>query len=129
MDQGTRDAITWTLGTFITLCTIVALGVKFVLFPWLRDHLVGPLQETHRQVSENGHRHRAQPTIPDRLEDLASKVDSATEAHEAQSRDLAAFRLVLDEHLRWSDRWVDVVDRELELLKRQLHGENGESSD
>lgn len=129
MDQDTRDAITWTLGTFITLCTIVALGVKFILLPWLRDHLVAPVAETHRQVSENGHRHRAQPTIPDRLEDLAAKVDTATEAHEAQSRDMQAFRLVLDEHLRWSDRWVDVVDRELELLKRQLHGENGESSD
>jgi hypothetical protein len=129
MGVETRDTITWTLGTFLTLCTIVALAVRFVLLPWLRDHLVGPLRETHRQVSENGHRHRSQPTIPDRLEDLATRVDAAAEAHEAQSRDLAAFRLVLDEHLRWSDRWVDITDRELEQLKRLVNKENGEPND
>lgn len=129
MDPSTRDAITWTLSTCTGILVLVSLAVRFVLLPWLRDHLVSPVQETHRQVSENGHRHRAQPTIPDRLEDLAAKVDIATTAHEAQSRDLQAFRLVLDEHLRWSDRWVDVVDRELDLLKRQAHEENGESDE
>lgn len=130
MDSSDRDVITWTLGTFLTACTIVALGVRFVLLPWLRDHLVLPVQETHRQVSENGHVDRTTPTIPDRLEDLSAKVDDATEAHAVQTRDMAALTRVMDEHLRWSDRWVDVVDRELELLKTQLRRkrENGDST-
>lgn len=121
MDSSTRDSITWALGTFLTACTIVALAVRFILLPWLRDHLVQPVQETHRQVSENGHVDRATPTIPDRLEDLSAKVEEATEAHAVQARDMAALTRVMDEHLRWSDRWVDVVDRELRLMKDQLH--------
>lgn len=130
MDADTRDAITWTLGTFLTLCTIVALGVRFVLLPWLRDHLVLPVQETHRQVSENGHVDRSTPTIPDRLEDLSAKVDEAQEAHTVQSRDLRAVTAVLDEHLRWADRWVDLVDRELDMLKEQHRHtqKNGDST-
>lgn len=119
MDQSSRDAVTFTLGTFVTVCTIIALGVKFILLPWLRDHLVQPVQRVHHEVTANNHK-SATPTIPDRLEDLSTKVDEATQAHELQSRDMKAFRLVLDEHLRWSDRWVDVVDRELQLLKEEL---------
>lgn len=126
MDSSTRDAIQWACGTFLTVCAIVGLGVKFVLLPWLRDHLVQPVRQVHRQVAENGHANEKHPTIPDRLEDLAEKVDEATDAHKVQARDMSALTRVLDEHLRWSDRWVDVVDRELELLKEQLPKQNGD---
>lgn len=126
MDQPARDAITWTLGTFLTVCMIVALATRYILLPWLRDHLVGPVRETHRQVAENGHANEAHPTIPDRLEDLAVKVDEATKAHTAQARDMAAVTRVVDQHLLWSDRWVDVVNRELEQLRRD--NENGEKA-
>lgn len=121
MNADTRDAITWTLGTFVTLAVIVAAAARLILLPWLRDHLVGPVRETHRQVASNGHAHESHPTIPDRLEDLAEKVDEATSAHEEQARDVRALSRVLDQHLRWSDRWVDVVDREIDLLKQEKH--------
>lgn len=121
MDASTRETITWTLATILSLSAVLGLAVRFILLPWLRDHLVLPVQETHRQVSENGHVDRTTPTIPDRLEDLSAKVDEAQESHVVQSRDLTALTRVLDEHLRWSDRWVDVVDRELEQLKRDTH--------
>lgn len=121
MDASTRETITWTLATILSLSAVLGLAVRFILLPWLRDHLVLPVQETHRQVSENGHVDRTTPTLPDRLEDLSAKVDEAQESHVVQSRDLTALTRVLDEHLRWSDRWVDVVDRELEQLKRDTH--------
>lgn len=120
MDATTRETITWTLATILSLCAVLGLAVRFVLLPWLKDHLVLPVAETHRQVSENGHVDRTTPTIPDRLEDLSAKVDDATEAHAVQTRDLAALNRVLDEHLKWADRMTDVMDRELELVKDQL---------
>lgn len=126
MGPDARDAITWTLGTFLTVVTIAALATRFVLLPWLRDHLVAPVRETHRQVAENGHTNEAHPTIPDRLADLADKVDGATAAHDTQARDMKALTRVLDTHLLWSDRWVDIVDRELTLLKQAMKDENGD---
>jgi len=119
MNQDARDAITWTLGTATTLVVLIAMAVKFILLPWLRDHLVAPVNRVHRQVAENGHAHEPHPTIPDRLEDLSEKVDEATSAHAEQARDMKALARVLDEHLRWSDRWVDVVNQEIDLLKRR----------
>lgn len=127
MDASTRETITWTLATILSLSAVLGLAVRFILLPWLRDHLVLPVQETHRQVSENGHVDRTTPTLPDRLEDLSAKVDEAQESHVVQSRDLTALTRVLDEHLRWSDRWVDVVDREIAQLRRDTQREgNGE---
>lgn len=119
MDQSTRDGITWTLGTFITAITIIAMATRYILFPWLREHLVTPVEHVRHQVTENHHRSET-PTIPDRLEDLAAGLEEAVEAHATQSKDIAALSRVLDEHLRWSDRWVDVTDRELQLVKDQL---------
>lgn len=126
MPQDARDLITWTLGSLVSLCILVGVATKFVLVPYLREHLFSPLRETHRQVSENGHTHHDTPTLPDRLEDLAVKVDDASRAHADQARDITALTRVMDEHLRWSDRWVDVVDRELELLKQRTkpNGDN-----
>lgn len=133
MDQDTRDLITWTLGTLVSMSVLIGLAVRFVLLPYVKDHLVQPMKETHRQVSENGHTN-ASPTIPDRLEDLGAKVEEATEAHAKLSTDMGAVVRVVDEHLAWSERWTSLIDRELELVRdklRQLHqhppnGENGD---
>jgi hypothetical protein len=120
MDQQSRDVVTWVLGSLVSLSILAGLATRYVLFPWLRDKLLEPVRETHRQVSENGHVDEDSPTIPDRLEELAAKVDDATSQHNSQARDLRALTRVLDEHLRWSNRWVDEVDDKLERL------ENGE---
>jgi hypothetical protein len=127
MPSETRDLITWSLGTLVSLSVLIGLATKYVLLPWLRDHLVAPVRETHRQVAENGHANEEHPTIPDRLEDLGAKVDLATQAHADQARDLQAVTRVVDEHLRWSDRWVDLVDRELQLVKDQLRHKRTEN--
>lgn len=108
MDASTRDGITFTLGTFVTICTIIALAVKFILLPWLREHLVAPVAETRRQVSENNHAN-PEPTLPDRIEDLAT--------------DIRALTHVMDQHLSWSDRWSALVEREVDQLRRERNGD------
>lgn len=106
MTAETRDQITFTLGTFITLSTIIALGVKFILLPWLREHLVGPMAETQRQVTENSHANET-PTVPDLIHDLATDVKALTH--------------VMDQHLTWSDRWSNLQERELDQLRRTIN--------
>lgn len=111
MDQQARDATTFLLGTFITLCVIVGLAVRYVLVPYLREHLIAPVQETHKQVTENHHQSPASPTLPDRIEDLATDVRALTR--------------VMDEHLRWSDRWTGLFERRLEVIENgDEHGKD-----
>lgn len=132
MNAQSRDTVTFLLSTITGLLVLIGLAVRFVLLPWLRDHLVQPVQETHRQISENGHVDADAPTIPDRLQDLAAAVHDATEDHAVLSRDLAAMTRVLDQHLTWADRYTDLVDRELQLVKDQLAAkqatENGDKT-
>ena len=121
MSEHTRDLIQWSLATLTSGLVLIGLATRYVLLPWLRDKLVDPLHETHRQVSENGHANAA-PTIPDRLEDLAGQVAEATADHQRQSVDIRALTRVLDEHLRWADRWVSVTEKELDQLKQRIEG-------
>lgn len=107
MNSEARDTITWTLGTFLSLCMILGLAVRFVLYPWLRDHLVTPVKATQRQVTENHHQHDP-PTVIDRLEEL--------------SREVHAIANVMDQHLSWSDRWSTLVEREVDQLRREREG-------
>lgn len=75
---------------------LVGAAVKFALLPWLRTHLVEPVQETRHQVTANSHASPV-PTVPDRLEDIAGEVrDLATEV-----RVIAA---VFDQHIDWSSQ-------------------------
>ena len=113
MDQQTRDATTFLLGTFLTICVIVGLAVRYVLVPYLRDHLIGPVRETHKQVTENHHQSPDTPTLPDRIEDVAVDVRALTR--------------VMDEHLRWSDRWTSLYERRLDQLADSRM--NGEQND
>jgi hypothetical protein len=113
-----RDVVTFILGTLISLCVLAGLAVRYVLLPWLQTHLLEPVKETNHQVSVNAHQ-SDEPTIPDRIEDLSAQVTAATRDHVSQGRDIRALTRVLDEHLRWSNRWVDEVDERLEKLRRQ----------
>jgi hypothetical protein len=118
MDQASRDVITWTLGTFITVCTIVALATRFILLPYMRDHLVDPVKEVRKQVTENHHATFEQPTLPDRLEDLHSEV-----------RGLAR---VMDVHMQWSETEHEVMHRKLRALRKTIrrhHPTNGDKND
>lgn len=117
MNPQTRDVVTWLLGTVLSLCILGGFVVRFVILPWLQAHLVEPVKDTQHQVTENQHQSDT-PTLPDRIEDLTDAVHAATRDHVTQGRDIRALTRVLDEHLRWSNRWVDEVDDRLEKLSR-----------
>lgn len=56
------------LGAILTTCVLIGLAVKFVLLPYLREHVVNPIQETNRQMTVNNHS-SAEPTLLDRIDD------------------------------------------------------------
>lgn len=126
MNAQSRDVVTWILGTVLSLCILGGFVTRFIVLPWLKDHLLEPVKDTHHQVSVNAHQSE-EPTIPDRIEDLAGQLTTATRDHLAQGRDIRALTRVLDEHLRWSNRWVDQVDDRLDKLSREENGENRET--
>lgn len=132
MDTSTREAITWTLGTIVTVCVIIGLAVRFVLMPYLREHLITPVKQVEKQVTEN-HHSNAQPTVLDRIDDVQSSVEAVAQGLEESRVDRIALRASLDEaqterevlkqmlggHLEWSERWVDLIERELDLTRRE----------
>jgi hypothetical protein len=105
VDASTRDGITWVLGTLISLSVIAGMLVRFVLLPWLRDHLTEPVDEVRRQVTENSHKHTP-PTLPDRIESLASDVTTLTR--------------VLEGHLESGDRWLEHITERLAHLEQRV---------
>ena len=105
MDEGTRDGITWVLGTLVSLCLLAGLAVRYVLLPWLRDHISDPVREVRRQVSENHHKHTP-PTLPDRIEELSTDVHSLTR--------------VLEGHLESGDRWLEHITERLSIISERV---------
>lgn len=117
MTQDTRDTIQWVIGTIIGMLVILAYAVRFILIPYLRDTLVAPIKETHKQVTEN-HHSNAQPTVLDRIDDVQQDVQRT-------QGDVRSLMRVMDAHLDWSDRWVTMFERQL----LELHTERGQEND
>lgn len=106
VSQDSRDLITWVLGTITTLAVLSAAAVRLVLVPYLRDHLVEPVRDVHRQVTENHHSNN-EPTLPDLIDDVG--------------RDVSALAQVVEGHLNSSDRWLNAIIRRLDALEDALH--------
>jgi hypothetical protein len=108
-----RDAAS----TAVAVCVLVGLTVRYLLVPYLRDHLVLPIREVQKQVTENHHATPEAPTIPDRIEDVHAEV--------------RALARVMDTHISWSDREHHVMDRKLRALRKQIkrhHPTNGDKA-
>lgn len=105
MDASTREGVTWVLGTLISLCVLGGLVVRFVLLPWLRDHLTDPVRDVQRQVSENHHKHTP-PTLPDRIGNLSTDVNSLAR--------------VLEGHMATGDRWLEHIEESLSMLNSRV---------
>jgi hypothetical protein len=105
VDAATREGITWVLGTLLTVSVLVGMAVRFILLPWLRDHLAVPVDEVRRQVSENHHKHTP-PTLPDRIETVSADVKTLTR--------------VLEGHLASGDEWLEHITGSLSSLKERL---------
>lgn len=116
MTEGTRDLITWILGTCVTLGVILGFAVQKMILPYLRRHLIAPVQEVRKQVTENHHTND-RPTILDRLDDLEGQITSGLEVARG---DVRAVSRVLDGHLASGERWMELYDRELALVKDRV---------
>lgn len=111
MNAETREVITWALGTVLVLCTLTGLAVRFVLMPYLRDHLVKPMKQVEKQVTEN-HHSNPKPTVLDRIDDVQTEVKGLGEQMQVLVR-------AFDGHMDWSEKWVALVEREVALLRRE----------
>ena len=108
-----RDTATWILTSLVTVSVLIGLAVKLVLMPYLREHLIAPMAQVKKQVTEN-HHENDEPTLPDRIEDVGKDVHRARD-------DVRALARVFDQHLNFSDRWTDLIEREIEMIKEEIH--------
>lgn len=56
------------------VCAVLGLVVRFVLLPYLREQVVKPVQETHRQVTPHDRADADEPTVVDRLDDVQTSL-------------------------------------------------------
>ncbi len=103
----TSDVGVFTSATLGVLA-LVGLAVRFVLVPYLREHLVRPVQETHRQVTQNRHESR-EPTVVDRIDDVLGEVrrlaDSTTATQSianAALKSASGAHRRIDDHVAWA---------------------------
>lgn len=105
------DVIAAALSAVVLGLTLVGLAVRYVLMPYLREHLIQPVKETRKQVTENHHSNTV-PTVLDRIDDVANQVAENTRETRAMAR-------MFDGHLDWSQREVDRIWRRLEEDRRK----------
>lgn len=105
LNNQSQDTVTFLLTTLLALCALTSLVVKFVLIPYLREHLLSPVRETHQQVTENGHVDPGTPTLPDRLATISEKQQT--------------IQTVLNRHVAWSIAEHQRIDRELAQRQEQ----------
>jgi hypothetical protein len=96
-------------GALVSVCVLLGLLVRYVLVPYMRDQLVTPVQETHRQVTQNRHAN-PEPTVLDRIDDvhddvrrLADTVAAVQAVANAAARSTAGAHRRLDQHMSWAD--------------------------
>lgn len=87
----TVNLIVGVLTAVTLLGGMVAAATRYMLLPWLREHLVKPVEHVKKQVTENHHENET-PTLPDRIDDVAQQVFDA-------SLQVAALARMFDGHL------------------------------
>lgn len=111
MSNETRELISWALGTLIAVCFLVGLGVRFVLVPYLREHLIQPMKQVQKQVTEN-HHHNTEPTVLDRIDDVQKAMDETRV-------DIKIIKDSFKGHTDWSQGWVAQIEADIEQLRRR----------
>lgn len=96
-------------GTILSVCALIGLAVRVALVPYLRDTLVRPVQETHRQVTQNRHAN-PEPTVLDRIDDVHDAVRRMSDTlaavqavANAAARSSAGAHRRIDHHTAWAD--------------------------
>lgn len=92
------------------VCAVAGLVVRWGLLPYLREQLVKPVQETHRQVTPHDRPPGdAEPTIVDRLDDVQTTVSDLRTEVEAIAKKAQRNRELADA----AGRAADAVHRRL----------------
>lgn len=127
MSAETRDLITWTLGTMVTSIVLIGIGARYILLPWLREHLVAPMKQVEKQVTENHHSNK-NPTVLDRIDDVQNEVMALARELAVASEERQEIRQAFRAHTNWSERWVSLIEREMDVLRlEQQQKKEGES--
>ena len=112
-----RELVTWIIGTTLGLAAIAGLLVRWVLMPYLREHLLAPLQKVSHELS-NGHRSDP-PTAKDSIGTIESKVDAlADEVRGVRDEN----RHLRDEQRRTRSDVLDLTTEVRDLVRS--HGEH-----
>lgn len=108
-------------GALLSTFAVLGLVVRYALVPYLRDQLVIPVKETHRQVTQNRHQNR-EPTVLDRIDDVhdaVQRVEASVVAVQAvanaAARSAGGAHRRLDQHVAWAREedtrlWQAVTD-------------------
>ena len=78
----TTDLITGFVGATLGICTLIGLGVRFVLVPYLRRHIADPVEAVREQV-QNSHSTNLRHDV-DGVDDKVKKVDVRVERLDAK---------------------------------------------
>ncbi len=122
------------------VCAVIGLVVRWALLPYLREQVVKPVQETHRQVTPHNRPTNAdaEPTVVDRLDDVQTMVGELAEQVQRigkkaqQNRELAdaagrsadAVHKRLSDHEAWSREEDSRLWRAISVA-RQRAGHDG----
>lgn len=107
----TLQLISGILGAVVLMCTLLGLAVKFILLPYLREHLVKPMKQVEKQVTENHHSNKV-PTVLDRIDDVQKSVDDFRV-------DLKLAREAFKGHTDWSQEWVAKIEADIAQIKKR----------
>ena len=107
-----RELITWIISTTLALAALAGLMVRWVLLPYLREHLLKPMQRVEHQVSVNAHQ-SDEPTVLDRLDDMHTEVRELRAEQRRTRSDLSDLSRQVGDHLLRSESWSAEVESRL----------------
>ena len=107
-----RELITWIISTTLALAALAGLMVRWVLMPYLREHLLRPMQRVEHQVSVNNHTSDV-PTMLDKIDDLHGEVRELRAEQLRTRSDLSDLSRQVGDHLLRSESWSAEVESRL----------------
>ena len=107
-----RELVTWIISTTLALAAIAGLLVRWVLMPYLREHLLRPMQRVEHQVSVNNHTSDV-PTMLDKIDDLHGEVRELRAEQRRTRSDLSDLSRQVGDHLLRSESWSAEVESRL----------------
>lgn len=111
------------LAVIIGTSTVLGIGAKYVLLPWIKSNLVEPVREVNKQVTVNNN--VSDPaTMLDTVHHIEDKVDGLEETIHKIALDSAhigaatgIIRGMWDHHLEWSAEEVRRLWNAIESLQ------------